>query len=192
MDATRPGVDPETMARVLRAEVHRRHGLTLTHDQCLEIVARQLGATTPYPWGGAAATVPVLRIFSVPAATQFYVDFLRFTLDFGGPAGGPGTWFYGQVTRQSTTLHLAEQAYDPRPGATILIWMSGLEALRDELDVRRETVPVWGPAVWVPELEIAPWGARTLTIPDPFGNTLRFNEPDDPAERAGLPVWARG
>ena len=41
-----------------------------------------------------------------------------------------------------------------------------------------------------PQLEAAPWGARTLTIPDPFGNTLRFNEPDDPAERAGLPVWA--
>jgi hypothetical protein len=35
-----------------------------------------------------------------------------------------------------------------------------------------------------------PWGAHTLTIPDPFGNHLRFNEPDDPAERVGLPVWA--
>ncbi|GAA2719489.1 glyoxalase superfamily protein [Cellulomonas aerilata] len=218
--------DPKAMARVLRADVHDRYGVELTHSQCLEIVAHQLGAgswnvlaarlrdavgpeadgaptapaaaappaaaTDGFPWGGAATTIPVLRIFSVAAATQFYVDFLGFRLDFGGPAGGPGTAFYGQVTRCTTTLHLTEQPYDPRPGATTHVWMSGLDALRAELDERRTTVPVWGPAVWVPDLEQAPWGARTLTLADPFGNTLRLTEPDDPAERAGLPVWSTG
>lgn len=53
--------------------------------------------------------------------------------------------------------------------------------------MRREQVRVWGPAVWAPEIEDAPWGARVLTIADPFGNHLRFNEPDDPALKAGLP-----
>jgi catechol 2,3-dioxygenase-like lactoylglutathione lyase family enzyme len=214
--------DPKTMARVLRAEVHDRHAVDLTHSQCLEIVARQLGAdswnvlaatlhhddaadgdpaapastSSPelrrYAWGAASTTIPVMRVFSVDAAKEFYVDFLGFTLDFGGPAGGPGTPFYGQVTRQATTLHLTEQAYDPRPGTTVLIQMTGLQALWEELNERRETVLVWGPAVWVPDIEVVPWGAHTLTIPDPFGNHLRFNEPDDPAERVGLPVWAGG
>jgi hypothetical protein len=164
--------DPTSTAGVLPAEVQDRPGVRR------------------FAWGAASTTIPVLRVFSVDAAREFYVDFLRFTLDFGGPAGGPGTPFYGQVTRQTTTLHLTEQAYDPRPGATVIIQMTGLGALWEELNERRETVLVWGPAVWVPDVEAVPWGAHTLTIPDPFGNHLRFTEPDDPAEREGLPVWA--
>jgi Glyoxalase superfamily protein len=59
--------------------------------------------------------------------------------------------------------------------------------LREELNARREQVRVRGPAVWAPEIEDAPWGARVLTVADPFGNHLRFNEPDGPASRQGCP-----
>ncbi len=69
--------------------------------------------------------------------------------------------------------------------------MAGIDALRRELDERRGQVPVWGPAVWVPDVEPAPWGARTLTVPDPFGNHLRFTEPDDGALRSTVPDWSR-
>jgi hypothetical protein len=60
-------------------------------------------------------TIPALRIFDEKRALEFYVEFLGFALDFGGPSGGPGTPFHGQVIRESTTLHLTEQPYDPNP-----------------------------------------------------------------------------
>jgi len=191
-----------TMAKILRAELRSRHDVQLTHSQVLEIVARQhgvadwntLAARRPQPrrqlpWNAVNTTIPVLRIFSVEAAVQFYVDFLGFELDFGGPAGGPGTEYYGQISRAATTLQLTEVGYDPGPGATVLIWLDGVEQLREELNERRQQVRVWGPAVWAPELEAAPWGARVLTLADPFGNHLHFNEPDDVGLRQALPRW---
>ena len=194
--------DPKAMAKTLRAELRARHDVDLSHSQCLELVAQQNGranwnvlsarATEPpqgLPWGAGNTTIPVLGIFSVEAALQFYVDFFGFHLDFGGPSGGDGTPYYGQVTRAGTTLHLTEVAYDTGPGATILLWMQGIDDLRAELNARRERVRVWGPAVWAPEIEDAQWGARVLTVGDPFGNHLRFNEPDDPAARRILPQW---
>ncbi len=204
-------LDPKNMAKALRGELRSRFDVDATHSDCLEIVARQHGvdnwnilaaqrqagaepaggeARTAIPWGARTATIPVLRIFAVDPALQFYVDFLGFTLDFGGPNGGPGTAYYGQVSYATTTLHLAEAAYDASQGATIFVWMDGIDQLRERLNDRRTEVPVWGPAVWTPEVEKAQWNGRVLTIADPFGNHLRFSEPDDPKERAGLPRWA--
>jgi catechol 2,3-dioxygenase-like lactoylglutathione lyase family enzyme len=199
-----PQADPKLMAKALRAELRGRYGVDASHAECLEIVARQHGVgnwnilaarlksdeAAGLPWGAANATIPVLRVFSVEAALQFYVEFLGFHLDFGGPNAGPGTAYYGQVSRAGTTLHLTEVAYDPGPGATVLLWIDGIEQLRASLNERRDRVRVWGPAVWAPELETAPWGARVLTIADPCGNHLRFNEPVEPKERARLPRWS--
>lgn len=189
--------DAKAMAKVLRTELERR-GLTLAHGECLELVSRQLGAESwnhlaahrGLPWQAVNPTIPVLRIFAVEQALQFYVEFLGFALDFGGPAGGPGTRWYGQVSRCGTTLQLTEHPYDAGPGATVLLWMSGLDALHGELDARRHDVPIWGPAVWMPEIEHAPWDARVLTVADPFGNHLRFTEPNAEADRAAVPRWA--
>ncbi len=68
-------------------------------------------------------------------------------------------------------------------------WLRGLNAYRAGLDVRRWSVAVLAPAVWVPEPEEVPWGARLLTLTAPFGNTLRLTEPLEPTEREGLPDW---
>jgi uncharacterized glyoxalase superfamily protein PhnB len=203
--------DPKNMAKALRGELRSRFDVDAAHSDCLEIVARQHGvdnwnilaaqqranaepaggeAKTATPWGARTATIPVLRIFAVDPALQFYVDFLGFTLDFGGPNGGRGTPYYGQVSYAATTLHLAEAAYSASQGATVFIWIDGIDQLRERLDHRRTEVAVWGPAVWTPEVEKAQWNGRVLTIADPFGNHLRFSEPDDPKERAGLPRWA--
>jgi hypothetical protein len=203
--------DPKNMAKALRGELRTRFDVEATHSDCLEIVARQYGvdnwnilaaqqkgdaepavgeAVAAAPAGARAATIPVLRIFAVDPALQFYVDFLGFTVDFGGPNGGPGTPYYGQVSFATTTLHLAEAAYDASQGATVFIWIDGIVELRERLNYRRIEVPVWGPAVWTPEVEKAQWDGRVLTIADPFGNHLRFSEPNDPAERTGLPRWA--
>jgi len=202
---------PKNMAKALRGELRSRFDVDATHSDCLEIVARQHGvdnwnilaaqqraSTEPtggeakpaFPWGARTATIPVLRIFAIDPALQFYVDFLGFTLDFGGPNGGPGTAYYGQVSYGATTLHLAEAAYSASQGATVFVWIDGIEQLRERLNDRRTEVPVWGPAVWTPEIEKAQWNGRVLTVADPFGNHLRFSEPDDSKERAGLPRWA--
>lgn len=190
--------DAKAMAKVLRAEL-ARHRVPLSHGECLEIVSRQLGVDSwnhlaavgaGLPWKAANSTIPVLRVFAVEQALQFYVELLGCTLDFGGPAGGPGTPWYGQVSRGATTLQLSEHPYEPGPGATVLVWLSGLDALHTELDARRHSVPVWGPAVWIPEIEDVPWDARVLTLADPFGNHLRFTEPNAEADRAAVPSWA--
>jgi len=200
--------DAKAMAKSLRAELLSRAQVDLSHGECLEIVARQFGVdnwnilsakiqdSRPEilpQWRTAFApttTIPVLRIFSVPSAKQFYLDFLGFTLDFGGPATGEeGAPFYGQVSRPGTTLQLTEQPYEPGPGATVDIWLTGLADLREELLAR--DLGVFGPALGVPPILEMHWAARVLILPDPFGNHVRLSEPLDPADRAHLPRWAK-
>jgi uncharacterized glyoxalase superfamily protein PhnB len=208
--------DAKTMAKSLRAEVP-----DLSHSQTLEIVAKQFGfdnwnilaakiedaqqsrivpsiyiegAGVTDPRRATSSTIPILRIFSEEKALEFYLEFLGFTLDFGGPAGGPaGGPFYGQIIRADTTLQLTEVPYDPGAGATVGINLNGIDDLHRELTQRYGEMGsrVWGPAVWVPDIEDVPWGSRVLTLSDPFGNHLRFSEPKDSAAQAALPRWVR-
>jgi hypothetical protein len=169
--------DAKAMAKTLRAELLARTQADLPHSQCLEIVARQFGVDN---WNVLAAliekgdpaapswrttfapatTIPVLRIFSEQAARRFYVEFLGFTLDFGGPTTGGDSRFYGQVFRPGATLQLSEQGYEPGPGATIDIWITGLDAYREELVAK--DLGVFGTALGVPGIVEMHWGA-----PDP-------------------------
>jgi len=195
--------DAKAMAKALRAELARRQ-VELTHSECLEIVSRQFGvdnwnilsaaaAAAPSEQPGwrtqfaAATTIPVLRIFAEPRAIRFYVEFLGFTLDFGGPSSGGDSPFYAQVSRPGATLHLSEQPYEAAPGATVDIWITGLDGYRAALLTRDDGV--FGTALGVPGIFEAHWGARVMSIPDPFGNNLRFSEPVDEAGRAQLPNW---
>lgn len=197
--------DAKAMAKTLRAELLARTQVDLAHSQCLEIVARQFGVDNwnilaaridddrtvePSGWRtpfASTTTIPVLRIFSEDGAKRFYLDFLGFTLDFGGPTTGGDSPFYGQISRPGATLHLTEHQYESGPGATVDIWIAGLDAYRDELLAR--DLGVFGPALGVPPISVTHWGARVLTMPDPFGNHLRISEPTDPAAHAHLPVW---
>ncbi|RVX40812.1 catechol 2,3-dioxygenase-like lactoylglutathione lyase family enzyme [Nonomuraea polychroma] len=205
--------DAKAMAKTLRAELLDRCQVELSHSACLEIVARQFGLDNynilaakleesgpgEQPRAGSVwrtpfsetTTIPVLRVFSEEAAKDFYVDFLGFTLDFGGPARGPGTPFYGQVSRPGTTLQLSEHAYQAGPGATVDIWLAGLDGLWEELSayVQERNLRIWGPGIWVPDIMKVEWDARVLILADPFGNHLRLSEPDDPASHAVLPRW---
>lgn len=202
--------DAKIMAKSLRAELTSRRQIDISHGECLDIVSRQFGhdnwnvmaAKTAElaaisgdgsggPASAASTTIPLLRIFSVEKAKTFYLDFLGCTLDWGAPTAADGTSFYGQVSRGNTTLHLTESAYDPSPGSTVFIWMQGLDDLQHDLNVKREQISIFGPGIWVPWPEDVPWagGARTMSIADPFGNTLRFVEPNNQADRKGLASW---
>jgi hypothetical protein len=129
-DRMRTYLQSKAMAKSLRDELATKN-ISLSHSECLEIVARQFGfhdwntlaskisvETTPDEGGeGAVALeppIPVLRITSLGAAKEFYVDFLGFRFDWGNdePQAGHA---YAQVSRDGVQLHLAEDTRVANP-----------------------------------------------------------------------------
>jgi catechol 2,3-dioxygenase-like lactoylglutathione lyase family enzyme len=112
--------------------------------------------------------IPILRIFSVEKAREFYGDFLGFSWDWEHRFG-PGFPLYAQVSRGGLALHLSEHHGDGTPGSVVILRVAGLEVLQAELADRRY-------AYARPGLEDAPWGERLMEVTDPFGNRLSFRE----------------
>jgi uncharacterized glyoxalase superfamily protein PhnB len=113
-------------------------------------------------------TIPLLRIFDVPKAREFYAGFLGFTVDWGHhfEDGAPA---YLQVSRAGCPLHLTEHHGDCCPGSTVFVWMTGLEEFHREVTAK-------GYQFMRPGIETTFYGARCMGVIDPFGNRLRFNE----------------
>jgi len=119
---------------------------------------------------GFEQTVPILRIFSVDKAKEFYLEFLGFTLDWEHRFAADLP-LYMQVSRGALCLHLSEHHGDACPGSTVFVRMRGVEALHRELTAKSYRY-------LRPGVERAPWGARVMEVTDPFGNRIRFNEDD--------------
>ena len=117
-------------------------------------------------------TIPILRIFSVEKAKEFYLDFLGFSLDWEHRFADDLP-LYMQISRGSFLLHLSEHHGDACPGATVFVRMRGIAALHQELAAKAYRY-------LRPGVEQAPWGARVMEVTDPFGNRIRFNEDDQP------------
>ena len=120
------------------------------------------------------SVVPILRIFDVGKAREFYVDYLGCTIDWEHRFA-EGAPLYMQVSRGGLVLHLSEHHGDGTPGSTLYIETAGVRNLHAELGGRN--YGYLNPGVEVDEI------GRCMTLLDPFGNTLRFNEP--PADRRG-------
>ena len=114
-----------------------------------------------------AAPIPILRIFDEAKATEFYVDFLGFRVDWEHRYE-PGMPLYLQVSRQECTLHLSGHHGDATPGSALRIEVQGLDALHAELAARNYKHAR-------PGIVQQPWG-RDMSIADPFGNRLIFSE----------------
>ncbi|MFI5200859.1 MAG: glyoxalase superfamily protein [Candidatus Kapaibacterium sp.] len=112
--------------------------------------------------------IPILRIFSEEKAKEFYVEFLGFHVDWEHrfEAGMP---LYLQVSRDGLVLHLSEHHGDAVPGAGIYVEMTGLDAFLAELEAKHYRYQR-------PEIQPTDWGTRIMTVTDPFGNRIRFNE----------------
>ena len=119
-------------------------------------------------------TIPVLRIFSVDKAREFYVDYLGFDVDWEHRFS-EDLPLYMQVSRNGFVLHLSEHHGDATPGSRVFIMTAGVEDLAVELAAK-------GYRFLRPAVEEAPWGARVLEVTDPFGNRLTFNEPVEAPE----------
>ena len=114
--------------------------------------------------------IPILRIFSVDKAREFYLDFLGFEWDWEHRFE-PGLPLYAQVHRGDLVLHLSEHHGDATPGSAIFVRTTGVDDYQAELIARR-----YGYAR--PGVEDAPWG-RLLQVTDPFCNRLTFCESRD-------------
>lgn len=182
--------DAKVMAKALRAAMAKRN-IELTHSETLEIVARQFGfddwnilaaeiaAATPVAETGISAdfrfkqVIPILRIFDIAKAMEFYRDFLGFSVDWEHRYE-EGLPLYAQISRAGMLLHLSEHHGDASPGSTVFVWMRGIEAFHRELLGKQ-----YGYSR--PGLQDTGYDARMMQVPDPFGNRIRFHEANSPA-----------
>ena len=174
--------DAKLMARALRENLKAK-GVELSLAESLELVARQFGYDN---WNVLAAkidagepaasdnpirlheVVPVIRMFDVAKAVEFYGDFLGFKEDWRGEIF-PGAPLYMQLSRDAVKLHLSEHHGDAAPGGTSVVNLTGIKALHAELIAKNYKYNR-------PGLEETPYGATVMHAIDPFGNRLRFTQ----------------
>jgi len=112
--------------------------------------------------------VPILRIFSLEKAREFYLGFLGFKVDFEHRFE-PDAPVYMQVSRGDLILHLSEHHGDGTPGSGLCIYMTGVAELHRELTDKTYRYNR-------PGLEKQEWGQTTVTVTDPFNNRITFSE----------------
>ena len=112
--------------------------------------------------------IPTLRVFDSAKASEFYVEFLGFKLDFEHRFE-PDLPLFMQISLGDVILYRSEHHGDCSPGAKIVIETTDLAAYHADLTAKQ-----YGYAR--PGLVEQPWGATTMTIADPFYNRLEFSE----------------
>ena len=169
------------MAKAMQETLADRK-VTITHSEALEVVARQFGlenwnilsakiksARAPQDDGAISfeQAVPIVRIFDVAKAHEFYLGFLGFTVDWEHRYGDNFP-LYTQVSRAGLRLHLSEHAGDATPGSNMCVFMKGIRELHKELSAKNYRY-------MKPGLEDE--GTRLeLHVTDPFNNRIRFME----------------
>ncbi len=113
-------------------------------------------------------TIPILRMFDVTKARQFYVEYLGFIVDFEHRFHDNAPLFMG-ISRDGVPLFLSEHHGDGSPGAHIRIDVDHVDDLCQELKAKNYRY-------MNPGLQDQEWGQRELTVIDPFGNHLTFSE----------------
>jgi hypothetical protein len=81
------------------------------------------------------SVVPILRIFDVAKADEFYQGFLGFKVDWDHRFDDNAP-LYRQVSRGDLVLHLSEHHGDGSPGARLRVMMRGVEEFHREISAR--------------------------------------------------------
>ncbi|OWQ86281.1 glyoxalase/bleomycin resistance/extradiol dioxygenase family protein [Roseateles aquatilis] len=113
-------------------------------------------------------SIPILRIFDIAKAREFYLDYLGFEVDWEHRFDDTAP-LYMQISRGDWVLHLSEHHGDSTPGSVVLVQVQDVEALHAELSAKHYRY-------LRPGIEHMPWNAKMLQLIDPFGNRLRLNE----------------
>ncbi|WP_275937525.1 glyoxalase superfamily protein [Paraburkholderia susongensis] len=111
------------------------------------------------------AAIPILRIFSVEKAYEFYLGYLGFTLEWEHRFADDLP-LYAQIKRGDVVFHLSEHHGDSTPGSAVFLPVDDIDALHQELQSKQYRYAR-------PGVETVDWG-REMAIADPFGNRLRF------------------
>ena len=117
--------------------------------------------------------IPILRIFSVEKAREFYVGFLGFKVDWEARFDDRAP-VYMQMSRGAMLRHLTEHYGDCCPGSTVQVQMRGLTDYHHEINSK-------GYGYMRPGIEPMPWGDDVMQVTDPFGNRIRFSQRHDQA-----------
>lgn len=112
--------------------------------------------------------VPVLPIQDEAPAKEFYCDFLGFGVEWEHRFE-PELPLYLRLRRGRTVLDLSEHHGDGTPGTVAWIPIGNAEAFLAELAARPHRR-------LRPGIDHAAPGGPTVSVLDPFGNTLRFCE----------------
>jgi len=114
------------------------------------------------------AITPILSIFDIAKAQEFYVGFLGFEIQWEHRFDDNAP-LYMAVRRDGCILHLSEHHGDGAPGAALRIQVEDIAALHRELIGKKYRFAR-------PGLEDTPWKSREISVTDPFGNRLHFYE----------------
>lgn len=114
------------------------------------------------------ATIPVMRIFDVVKARDFYSGFLGFQIDWEHRFDDKSPT-YMQVSRDGLVLHLTEHHGDCCPGSTVFVRIRGIDDFHANITSR-------GYGYMRPSIEVTPFQTRCVEVTDPFGNRIRFHE----------------
>jgi hypothetical protein len=115
--------------------------------------------------------IPVLRIFDIAKADEFYLGYLGFQVDWNHRFDENAP-LYRQISRGNLLLHLSEHHGDGCPGARLRVMMRGVEAFHKELASKEYRY-------MRPGLQPTPWKTLETGVIDPFGNSICFCEPID-------------
>lgn len=120
---------------------------------------------------GSGPAIPILRIPDEQVVRDFYIDYLGFTIEWEHrfEEGWP---LYTRIRRGDTVLDLSEHHGDGTPGSIVWVPVKDIRAFHAELESRPH--PRLRPGID----DTAP-GGPTMEITDPWGNALRFCEPED-------------
>jgi uncharacterized glyoxalase superfamily protein PhnB len=113
-------------------------------------------------------TIPILRMFDVVKAKEFYIDWLGFKIEFEHQFE-ENTPYYIGITKDDIKIHLSEHYGDATPGSKVFIVCNEIEKYYAELQSRPYKY-------YRPCLEKTFYGTLEISVQDPFGNKLSFNE----------------
>jgi len=112
---------------------------------------------------------PILRIFDVAKAREFYVDYLGFSWDWEHRFYDNAPLF-AQVSRAGLVFHLSEHHGDGSPGVSLVVTISDVAAYRRELAAKQYRYMNAG-------IVQSEWEGPVVQVFDPFGNRIRFRQP---------------
>ncbi len=113
-------------------------------------------------------TIPILRMFDVAKAREFYLGFLGFSVDFEHRFHDGAPLFMG-ISRDGLQIFLSEHHGDGSPATHIRIDVEGIEELHKELVAKKYRY-------MNPGIQVQEWG-REVCVIDASGNRLIFTEP---------------